>query len=406
MDADETSIRPVYALTSSFSSVDRPTLNDDPFNVQAEQLAMDLCKDGFDVVHELTETEMVVTCCGSITPGTPDGGFVDSKGLLRLVQVVRVPLLPDMDAEAVATTLHRTVLAKLVKSQAWMKQTGILPHDFIIFCWLPPVGEFEACAHQSEVSLWTEALMWNVKAGGWPFSLEVRVPDDPASMFPINFGKNYHEGKNLLDSLCYFLKQADFETDQDDEAMQWNLFDQDFDEDTSDTGGDDVSRDVRALVELAIRMIETAVAQQVVVNAVAVFVGFVIENSDTFCWLACATAHMQALRRAEITPRRRCPRELPGIGIPIQGWDSADLQGGLDYKGSTYPYNFLPKSVLGALDAPANRFQHFMSRSKHRHYGLWPTFEGAFLCFWVPSLMPRASALRIAAARDHRQEFM
>ena len=46
--------------------------------------------------------------------------------LVRLVQVVRVPLLPDMDADAVATTLHRTVLAKLVKSQAWMKQTGII----------------------------------------------------------------------------------------------------------------------------------------------------------------------------------------------------------------------------------------------------------------------------------------
>ena len=45
---------------------------------------------------ELLETDLVFSSCGTMVQGTPDGGFKDAEGLLRLVQVVRVPLLPAL----------------------------------------------------------------------------------------------------------------------------------------------------------------------------------------------------------------------------------------------------------------------------------------------------------------------
>lgn len=51
-------------------------------------------KVGFEVARELLETDLVFSSCGTMVQGTPDGGFRDAAGLLRLVQVVRVPLLP------------------------------------------------------------------------------------------------------------------------------------------------------------------------------------------------------------------------------------------------------------------------------------------------------------------------
>ncbi|CAE7817460.1 unnamed protein product [Symbiodinium sp. CCMP2592] len=104
------------------AAVKPKSLNEDPFNVFAEEQAVEACKVGFEVATELLETDLVFTSCGSLVKGTPDGGFVDTDGLLRLVQVVRVPLLPDMDEDEVADVLFDTVLAKVVKSQTWMKE--------------------------------------------------------------------------------------------------------------------------------------------------------------------------------------------------------------------------------------------------------------------------------------------
>merc|ERR1719394_996222 len=102
----------------------KKTLNEDPFNVHAEELAMQYCMQGFDVrpEDELFEADLVVTSCGQLLPGTPDGGFLDAEGLLRLVQVVRVPLRPDMGVEEAVDVLYDTVLTKIVKSQAWIRQ--------------------------------------------------------------------------------------------------------------------------------------------------------------------------------------------------------------------------------------------------------------------------------------------
>lgn len=72
--------------------------------------------------------------------------------------------------------------------------------------------------------------MWNVRAGGWPFSLRVEVPDDPGGIFPAVFGKRNERQvrKNFFDSLCYSLNPADFEIDE--EPTQWYLFEEDFED--------------------------------------------------------------------------------------------------------------------------------------------------------------------------------
>ncbi|CAE7724257.1 thrC, partial [Symbiodinium sp. CCMP2456] len=202
------------------------SLNEDPFNVLAEEQAVEACKMGFEVATELMETDLVFSSCGSLVKGTPDGGFVDTDGLLRLVQVVRVPLLPDMDEDEVADVLFDTVLAKVVKSQTWMKETGTLPHEFIIFCWLPPVGAYQACLTETDALLWTEALISNVRAGGWPFSLVVKVPEQPCNIFPRNFGlRNFRREKaDYFTELSFFLRPEDFEDADEDEVFAWDLF--------------------------------------------------------------------------------------------------------------------------------------------------------------------------------------
>lgn len=247
--------------SSNIDSVSRKSLNDDPTNILAEDLAMEDCKQGYNVTQELSEIDMVTTSCGSLVQGTPDGGFRHSEGLLTLVQVVRVPLLPHMDADDVADVLYDTVLAKIVKSQTWMKETCTLPHDFIIFCWLPPVGAYRQCLEQSESLVWTEALISNVHAGGWPFSLKLKVPADPSMIFPQQFGfRNYKRGKvNYFDDLSYFIDPVDFE--EDDEPMMWYLFDEgadyeDLDHDAHVESPISETVDVSALIAWAIRVLE------------------------------------------------------------------------------------------------------------------------------------------------------
>jgi hypothetical protein len=217
-------------------------LNEDPFNVRAEDLAVEECRKGFIVEKLFNETDMLVESCGCLIPGTPDGGFEDSSGALTLVQVVRVPLLPEMDADTVGDVLYSTVLAKIVKSQQWMQATSTLPREFIIFCWLPPVGAYEACMEQTDALLWTEALLWNVRAGGWPFTLRIMVPPDPGRIFPNNFGLNsdrHSQAKmnHYWNGLCYKMNLEDFREDQaeDEETMEWFLFEEDVDQDIEES---------------------------------------------------------------------------------------------------------------------------------------------------------------------------
>jgi len=244
MEEEEKETHSQYAQHSSvavaaqaFEEHKPKTLNEDPFNVRAEELAVEECQRGFIVEKRLNETDMLVESCGCVIPGTPDGGFQDSTGALNLVQVVRVPLLPEMDVDTVGDVLYSTVLAKIVKSQQWMKATSVLPRDFIIFCWLPPVGAYQTCLEQSDALLWVESLLWNVRSGGWPFTLRIMVPLDPGGIFPNNFGlcSWKHSQTKLqyyLNDISYTMSAEDFLDDgfEDEEPMEWFLFGEDFDE--------------------------------------------------------------------------------------------------------------------------------------------------------------------------------
>lgn len=294
MEEDETSSRFAHCALPLSTSVSKPaTLNTDEYNVRAEELAMHECQKGYVVERELTETEMVTTSCGSLIPGTPDGGFINSEGKLRLVQVVRVPLLPEMSADTVGDTLYETVLTKVVKSQMWMKEmctfsytrqrNGALKacieayghelQEFIIFCWLPAVGAYRECLRQSDSLLWSEALIANVRSGGWPFALKMMVPAERDNLFPESFGlrNERRTKKNLFNDLCYFLNCTSFcEEDDEDTLMQWDLFGDELDEDVEvqDTASTEAA-EVMYWISLAIQLIEDSVdAAEVELQAV------------------------------------------------------------------------------------------------------------------------------------------
>merc|ERR1712032_767123 len=136
------------------------------------ELAMLECMRGVDVRREWTEAQLVSTFGGTMFPGTPDGMFEDWEGNLTCVQVVRVPLRPDMSAEEEEETIYNTVLTKLIKSQQWMRATRTLPRDFVIFCWCQTWSQ-QAGNRASER---TQELMERVRSDGWPFILKLMVP--------------------------------------------------------------------------------------------------------------------------------------------------------------------------------------------------------------------------------------
>jgi hypothetical protein len=173
-----------------------------------------------------------------------------------------------MDADTVGDVLYSTVLAKIVKSQQWMKATSTLPRDFIIFCWLPPVGAYQTCLEQTDALLWTEALLFNVRAGGWPFTLRLMVPFDPGSIFPANFGLNTNRNaQTKMDyywsGLCYNVNAEDFQEAgaEEEEPMEWYLFAEDFDEVVEDVEckakSSSPSFCMKALISLIDRMLES-----------------------------------------------------------------------------------------------------------------------------------------------------
>merc|ERR1719464_680728 len=201
-----------------------------------------------------------------------------------------------------------------------MKQTSTLPHDFIIFCWLPPVGAYQACMQQSEALLWTEALVWNVRSGGWPFSLEVRVPADPGGMFPAQFGRSTRERRSLLCDLSYVLNPADFEAEDEDDLVEWCLFDEDSENELegSDTEPVDPAPDFRVLAAMAIHMVEQAQGQELLVLvAAACLMGLQPEVGESS---SCAASPIPHARGAPLNAAIPKNYEARGSSTPpLQG---------------------------------------------------------------------------------------
>jgi len=199
------------------------SLNACPYNMEAERLAVDDCMQGLEVRREWTEAQMVTSFGGGMIPGTPDGMFEDWVGNLRCVQVVRAPIHPAMTAKVIEEVIYQTALVKIWKSQMWMKATQILPHEFIVFLWLPfqpPEGTGEK----------TQALISRCKQDGWPFCFRCKIPADPESIFPLKFAwqKAGREGavegvctrrvgKNISETDLSTFDPTDFESNSGDE---------------------------------------------------------------------------------------------------------------------------------------------------------------------------------------------
>lgn len=249
------------------------SLNEDPYNLCAEQLAMDLCIQAMGGARRTwSEKDMVCSFGGALIPGTPDGMFEDFSGSLVCVQVVRVPMLPDMSQRAFADVLYETVLTKVAKSQAWMKATRTMPSNFIIFCWLPPCAasrpnanfvsssrglfRLDAIVHhigavrvseQSSLAWRCRALTQRVRSFGWPFSLYLALAASPGSIFPARFGKNRGEQERgvLSEEVLFPFCADDFESECDE--AEWNLFDLNFEEELE--SGDEEADELPFVIE-------------------------------------------------------------------------------------------------------------------------------------------------------------
>lgn len=159
------------------------SLNSDPHNVRAEELALFECTRGVEIRRTWSEKEMVRSFDGRHIPGTPDGMFESWNGALTCVQVVRVPLVPELSECSMRESLVQTILVKVVKSQHWLRATHVVPHDFIIFCWLPLPIPFAVAAS-------AEKFMQRVRESDPRFSLRLRLPSEPGDLFPAKFACN------------------------------------------------------------------------------------------------------------------------------------------------------------------------------------------------------------------------
>merc|ERR1712139_119972 len=83
--------------------------------------------------------------------------------------------------EDMKTTLAQTVVAKVVKSQAWLRHAQVLPQEFVIFAWLPFSPNGAVLAH-------AEALIARVRTEkDSRFTLRLRIPEDVDALFPVLF---------------------------------------------------------------------------------------------------------------------------------------------------------------------------------------------------------------------------
>jgi len=195
------------------------SLNSDPYNTRAEELAVADCSQGLEIRRVWSEKELVFSFGGGLVPGTPDGMFETWDGALTCVQVVRVPLVHGLEVEEAQDTLAQTVLTKVVKSQRWLRATHVQPDVFIIFCWLPFEVPLGVCAH-------TEALMERVQQLDPRFALRLRVPAMPGSLFPARFACNHDARKAVVHAVSESDVTAygsDAEDTDDDEVCGWDI---------------------------------------------------------------------------------------------------------------------------------------------------------------------------------------
>jgi len=204
------------------NSVCTQSLNADPFNVHAEELALEDCTRGLEVRRSWSEREMVRSFDGRHFPGTPDGMFETWDGALTCVQVVRVPLVVELNLADMQQTLAHTVLVKVVKSQQWLHASHFVPEDFVIFCWLP------FCV-PSEVATYAEEKMRQVQEVDPRFSLRLRVPSEPGALFPARFACNHdvdmqklRGGYSWSDVATYSPSNAMCE-DEEEEGCPWDI---------------------------------------------------------------------------------------------------------------------------------------------------------------------------------------
>ncbi|CAE8738812.1 unnamed protein product [Polarella glacialis] len=197
------------------------SLNADPFNVRAEELALQECTVGVEVRRTWSEQQLVRSFGGRISAGTPDGMFESWDGTLTCVQVVRVPLLPDSSVSDMQDRLSQTVLTKVVKSQQWLRFTQASPKDFVIFCWLPYCIPDYVVEH-------AEVLMTRIQRLDARFSLRLRTPKDAPSLFPALFARNRDAARKRTSSSFTECDVSTFmgsesDTDDAEEYCSWDI---------------------------------------------------------------------------------------------------------------------------------------------------------------------------------------
>jgi len=196
------------------------TLNEDPFNVYAEEQALLECTAGVEVRRVWSELEMVRSFGGQVIPGTPDGMFERWDGSLTCVQVVRVPIVAGMAPGEVQRALTDTILTKVVKSQHWLRCSHVSPQEFIIFCWLP----HKIAEDATECG---RALMRWVQGRDARFSLRLRLPSDTSALFPALFAHNHESaerrGVSISDVSTFTASRDSEEEEEDGDGPEWDI---------------------------------------------------------------------------------------------------------------------------------------------------------------------------------------
>lgn len=206
--------------TEEWASRVLQSLNTDPWNLRAEEVALQECTLGVEVRRTWSEQEMVRSFGGQVSPGTPDGMFESWDGDLTCVQVVRVPLVPNSDSSCMQLTLAQTILTKVVKSQRWLQFAHTGPRNFIIFCWLP------FCI-PDDVEDHAEILMERIRALDRRFSLRLRTPAEPGALFPSQFARNNDTRRKLrsfTESDVSTYQGSEPDNDDDDDFFDWDLW--------------------------------------------------------------------------------------------------------------------------------------------------------------------------------------
>lgn len=173
------------------------------------------CTLGVEVRRTWTEKEMVRSIDGRLFPGTPDGMFEDWNGALTCVQVVRVPLVSE-PIESMKDTLAMTILSKVVKSQHWLRASPFKPNEFIIFCWLP-------FAVPEVVAEYGDHLMSQVQQLDSRFSLRLRLPGNPESLFPALFASNKRQSMSKYNWSDVATYPSSEEEESDEECYAWDI---------------------------------------------------------------------------------------------------------------------------------------------------------------------------------------